>query len=206
MLKVKPEPKAEKSTEKPTGRKAIEGVLAAHRRAADAAGTEWKAAVCEKITEGRKAGRGLTIGRMVQLSQMSRASFYRCPWVAAPGADPDMNLRDAMQRIAWEFSSYGRPRITAELKRRGWEVNHRRVHRILREDNLRLDEFPAGYSLAGWSPPEPASASPAGADSDVQSYRRSSVFHRTATSVLTGCLTPGDKRKPNLRQLMSTPA
>ena len=42
----------------------------------------------------------------------------------------------AMQRIAWEFSSYGRPRITAELKRRGWEVNHRRVHRILREDNL----------------------------------------------------------------------
>jgi hypothetical protein len=25
----------------------------------------------------------------------------------------------------------------------------------------RLDESPAGYSLAGWSPPEPASASPA---------------------------------------------
>ena len=57
VLKVKPEPKAEKSTEKPTGRKAIEGELAAHRRAADAAGTEWKAAVCEKITEDRKAGR-----------------------------------------------------------------------------------------------------------------------------------------------------
>ena len=28
------------------------------------------------------------------------------------------------------------PRITAELKRRGWEVNHKRVGRILREDNL----------------------------------------------------------------------
>ena len=26
----------------------------------------------------------------------------------------------------------------------------------------RLDESPAGYSLAGWSPPEPASASPTG--------------------------------------------
>jgi hypothetical protein len=25
----------------------------------------------------------------------------------------------------------------------------------------RLDESPTGYSLAGWSPPEPASASPA---------------------------------------------
>ena len=26
--------------------------------------------------------------------------------------------------------------ITAELKRRGWKVNHKRVHRIMREDNL----------------------------------------------------------------------
>jgi transposase len=59
----------------------------------------------------------------------------------------------------------------------------------------RLDEFPAGYSLAGWSPPEPASASPADAHFEVQSYRRSSVFHRTANSVLTGCLTPGGRRR-----------
>jgi transposase InsO family protein len=73
---------------------------------------------------------------MVQLSQVSRASFYRCQSAASAGPDPDLNLRDAMQRIALEFPSYGRPRITAALKRRGWEVNHKRVHRILREDNL----------------------------------------------------------------------
>jgi hypothetical protein len=30
----------------------------------------------------------------------------------------------------------------------------------------RLDESPAGYSLAGWSPPEPASASPTEDDSE----------------------------------------
>jgi transposase InsO family protein len=73
---------------------------------------------------------------MVELSQMSRASFYRQQLAAPAGPDPDIDLRDAIQRIALEFSSYGRPRITAELKRRGWEVNHKRVHRILREDNL----------------------------------------------------------------------
>ena len=73
---------------------------------------------------------------MVELSQGSRASFYRHQAAAPAGPDPDMNLRDAMQRIALQFSSYGRPRITAELKRRGWEVNHKRVHRILREDTL----------------------------------------------------------------------
>jgi hypothetical protein len=32
----------------------------------------------------------------------------------------------------------------------------------------RLDESPAGYSLAGWSPPEPASASPAEDHSDEE--------------------------------------
>ena len=73
---------------------------------------------------------------MVELSQVSRASFYRHQAAGPAGADPDMNLRDAIQRIALEFSSYGRPRITAELKRRGWEVNQKRVHRILWEDNL----------------------------------------------------------------------
>ena len=58
----------------------------------------------------------------------------------------------------------------------------------------RLDEFPAGYSLAGCAPAVPASASPARAYSEVQLFCRSRTFHRTATSVLTGCLTPGDKR------------
>ncbi len=45
-----------------------------------------------------------------------------------------MDLRDAIQRIALEWPSYGRPRITRELRRRGWTVNAKRVHRLLRED------------------------------------------------------------------------
>ena len=47
-----------------------------------------------------------------------------------------MDLRDAIQRVALEWPSYGRPRITAELRRRGWTVNAKRVYRIMREDNL----------------------------------------------------------------------
>jgi putative transposase len=47
-----------------------------------------------------------------------------------------MDLRDAMQRVALEWPSYGRPRITAELRRRGWTVNPKRVYRLMREDNL----------------------------------------------------------------------
>jgi transposase InsO family protein len=41
-----------------------------------------------------------------------------------------------MQRIALEMPAYGRRRITAELHRRGWAVNHKKVHRLMREDNL----------------------------------------------------------------------
>ena len=41
-----------------------------------------------------------------------------------------MELRDAIHRIALEWPSYGRPRITAELRRQGWTVNHKRVRRL----------------------------------------------------------------------------
>ena len=83
-----------------------------------------------------KANRGLTIGRMVDLGKVSRASFYRFGGDSRPQPDRDMDLRDAIQRVALEWPSYGRPRITAELRRRGWEVNPKRVYRLMREDNL----------------------------------------------------------------------
>ena len=47
-----------------------------------------------------------------------------------------MHLRDEVQRIALESPCYGWRRVTAELLRRGWTVNHKRVRRIMREDNL----------------------------------------------------------------------
>jgi transposase InsO family protein len=73
---------------------------------------------------------------MVELGGVSRASFYRFDTGCQPHPDRDMDLRDAIQRIALEWPSYGRPRITAELRRQGWEVNPKRVYRLLREDNL----------------------------------------------------------------------
>jgi transposase InsO family protein len=83
-----------------------------------------------------KAGRGLTIERMIGLGRVSRSGFYRFQQERPEGPDPDLDLRDAVQRIALEWPSYGRPRITFELRRRGWTVNPKRVYRILREDNL----------------------------------------------------------------------
>jgi putative transposase len=77
----------------------------------------------------------LTVDRRCALAGVSRAGFYRFP-PDPPKPGPDLELRDALQRIALEFPSYGWPRMTAELKRRGWAVNHKRVYRWMREDNL----------------------------------------------------------------------
>ena len=73
--------------------------------------------------------------RRCELAGVSRAGLYRFR-LGLPEPDPDMGLRDTIQRIALEFPSYGWRRMTAELQRRGWAVNHKRVYRRMREDNL----------------------------------------------------------------------
>src|ERR1700680_1096628 len=62
----------------------------------------------------------------------------------------------------------------------------------------RLDEFPAGYYWAGWSPPEPASASPTVYEYAVIPSCRSRSFHRTVNCVLTVRVSQGGKRRYGL--------
>ena len=72
---------------------------------------------------------------MCNLSQVSRAGFYRARH-RQPTRERDLPVRDALQRLALECPSYGWPRLTVKLQRRGWAVNHKRVYRLMREDNL----------------------------------------------------------------------
>lgn len=48
----------------------------------------------------------------------------------------EADLRDRIERIACEFSRYGYRRITAQLGREGFIINHKRVLRIMRESSL----------------------------------------------------------------------
>ena len=78
----------------------------------------------------------LSIERMCQVGQVSRASFYRSLKATMP-AEEDMEVRSEVQKIVLEHRRrYGYRRVTAELRRRGMLVNHKRVARIMREDNL----------------------------------------------------------------------
>src|SRR5260370_8449722 len=47
-----------------------------------------------------------------------------------------MNLRHQSQRIALGWPAYGYRRVHAELLRQGWSVNHKRILRLMRADNL----------------------------------------------------------------------
>ena len=78
----------------------------------------------------------LSIERMCERARVSRAGFYRFLGERAP-LEESMEVRSAIQQIALEHRRrYGYRRVTKELRRRGMMVNHKRVARIMREDNL----------------------------------------------------------------------
>ena len=78
----------------------------------------------------------LSIERMCQLAPVSRAGFYRSLQESQP-LEEEMAVRAKIQQIALAHRRrYGYRRITAELRRRGLVVNHKRVARLMREDNL----------------------------------------------------------------------
>jgi putative transposase len=72
---------------------------------------------------------------MCEVAGFSRVGYYRFLDPEKP-APADMKLRDVMQKIALEWPSYGSRRMQRELQDRGWEVNRKRVQRLMREDNL----------------------------------------------------------------------
>lgn len=72
---------------------------------------------------------------LCQMTGLNRAGFYRwrLPRLATP---MEMELRDQMQKTALEWPAYGYRRITHELQQQGFDINHKRVLRMMREDNL----------------------------------------------------------------------
>ena len=78
----------------------------------------------------------MTVERMCELGRVSRASFYRSLKEQRP-AEEETEVRSTIQQIALEHRRrYGYRRICAELRRRGMQVNHKRVLRMMRKDNL----------------------------------------------------------------------
>jgi putative transposase len=78
---------------------------------------------------------GFSITEACRAAGLSRIGFYRHDQEHEP-AQADVELRDAIQKIALENRSYGYRRVTAALNQQEWAVNHKRVLRLMRADNL----------------------------------------------------------------------
>jgi putative transposase len=72
---------------------------------------------------------------LLRLAGVSRAGFYRRQEAKAP-ARADTELRHAIHAIALEHRHYGHRSVTAQLRRDGFDVNRKRVLRLMGEDNL----------------------------------------------------------------------
>jgi len=68
---------------------------------------------------------------------LARSSFYYIPRAKSPGwMKAEADLLDRIEAICLEFPRYGYRRVTHQLKREGWEVNHKKVLRLMRGSDL----------------------------------------------------------------------
>ena len=72
--------------------------------------------------------------RACELLKVSRSSLYYIPRQRS-----DENaLRAKIKQLASENGGYGYRRVWTLLREAGWQVNHKRVHRIWKEEGLSL--------------------------------------------------------------------
>jgi putative transposase len=110
--------------------------LATSRGATPAERQGWRAGIYAHIRDVMARQGSLSIERICDLAQVSRAGFYRSLQADQP-IEEEMAVWTAIQGIAVAHRRrYGYRRITAELRRRGMLVNHKRVVRLMREDTL----------------------------------------------------------------------
>jgi putative transposase len=81
-------------------------------------------------------GCSATIERLCRLAGVSRAGYYRL-WRKSAPRQHDTMVRDALQRLALANGRHrGYRLITFQLRQEGLVVNHKRVLRLMRQDNL----------------------------------------------------------------------
>jgi len=87
------------------------------------------------ITHAHQAHPELSLQRLCELFEVSRSWYYEHLKQAEDDAE-EIALRDRIEQIILQFSGYGYRRVTHALARSGWQVNHKRVLRIMQEESL----------------------------------------------------------------------
>ena len=98
-----------------------------------------------RCVDAQKAA-GFPVAAACQAAGVTRSAYYA--WTASAAQGPsghdqeEARLVAEIRRIhARSKATYGAPRVTAELRRRGQRVNHKRVERLMRQ-----------HGIVGWRP------------------------------------------------------
>ncbi len=87
------------------------------------------------IADYLSAYAGTSVARLCSSLSVNRAWYYARPPVAE-SCEKDILLRDEIENVAEKYPFYGYRRVTEELKRAGWVINHKHVLRIMRDESL----------------------------------------------------------------------
>ena len=88
------------------------------------------------MTASMPQGSPMTIERLCRQARVSRAGYYRF-WRHSAPRTHDTTVRDAIQRLALANGRHrGYRLVTFQLRQEGLVVNHKRVLRLMRQDNL----------------------------------------------------------------------
>ena len=91
---------------------------------------------CYRLIEAEKAHH--QVSQLCRVLGVARAGYYA--WASGPPAArtiADAVLGEQIRQIhARSRGTYGAPRVTAELGRRGWRVHHKRVERLMRTHGI----------------------------------------------------------------------
>lgn len=88
------------------------------------------------IAAAREAHPDLSIRRLCALLGINRAWYYRQQREDLAAAEGETRLRDAIERLVLAFPGYGYRRVAKALQREGWDINHKRVLRVMRQESL----------------------------------------------------------------------
>jgi len=111
------------------------GVCHSAKKSLGQAPLEQRHAVIEYACQERLP---ISIRRLSKLLEVNRAWYYdrRHALFSPARLEEAVALRDAIERLILDFPGYGYRRVTHAMPRAGWKVNHKRVHRIMREESL----------------------------------------------------------------------
>jgi transposase InsO family protein len=76
------------------------------------------------------------VRQLCRLFKVNRAWYYERQKLRAEREKEESELKSTVEKLLLEFNGYGYRRVTKALQRQGWNINHKKVLRLLRKWGL----------------------------------------------------------------------